>query len=389
MRVSYIVFFVTVLIFTPFCFINAAEQSKVSTAPVTNNGKKWRIGYIEGGSYRNYQLILKALISKLADMGWIEKKVFPETPDEKETRTIWLWLSADIKSKYLDFVSDAYWTAGWNLGQREKNKKNIIKRLNNNKDIDLMLAFGTWAGLNMSNNLHSVPTMVLSSSDPIRAGIVKSAEDSGFDHIHAQLDPKRYERQIRLFYDIVKFKKLGVSYQISEYGRTYAAIDGLGKVAKELDFELIECPYPRQPAFSQEEKNMLLKCHRKLAPEIDAFYITVHSGVNLKNLPALLTPFFKHKVPTFAQSRTGEVKYGALMSLADRNFQDIAEFSAETFAKILNGAKPRELPQVYEEHQEIAINLETAKKIGFRFPLDILAGAKEIYEHIENVDDAD
>ena len=97
----------------------------------------------------------------------------------------------------------------------------------------------------------------------------------------------------------------------------------------------------------------------------------------------LLEPFSDYKVATFSQGRTGEVKHGVLMSLARPNYLPTGRFYAKTFIRILQGAKPRDLPQIFQERQEIAINLETARKIGFPFPMDILAGAKEIYERIE------
>jgi ABC-type uncharacterized transport system substrate-binding protein len=130
----------------------------------------------------------------------------------------------------------------------------------------------------------------------------------------------------------------------------------------------------------------MVECYQKLAPDIDAFYITAHVGVNIKNLPKLLAPLLKYNVATFSQNRTDEVKHGVLMSLAKQDFQHFGRFHAEIFARILNGAKPRDLPQVFESPQEIAINLETARRIGFRFPRDSLAGAKEIYNHIEQVE---
>jgi ABC-type uncharacterized transport system substrate-binding protein len=215
---------------------------------------------------------------------------------------------------------------------------------------------------------------------------VKSNEDSGYDHFHAKLDPGRYERQLRLFHEIVEFKKLGVAYQDNLPGRTYAALDDIHSLAKELDFDVLECPYLRQDAYSKEETQLLLACHQSLAPEIDAFYLTLQSGVNKDTLAELLEPFFEFHVPTFAQGRTYEVKSGVLMSMAQPNFYAQAQFHAEIFARILHGESPRSLPMIFEEPQEIAVNLETARRIGFRFPLDILAGAREIYEKIEEAD---
>jgi hypothetical protein len=62
-------------------------------SPVTNNGQKWHIGYLEGGPYSNYQSILKEIVLSLMDTGWIEKDTLPEPADETETRTLWNYLS--------------------------------------------------------------------------------------------------------------------------------------------------------------------------------------------------------------------------------------------------------------------------------------------------------
>lgn len=325
--------------------------------PALNNGKKWRIGYMEGGPYENYQALLKAFAKVLMETGWITETPFPKPLNPSETQTIWDWLASDVQSGYLDFAADAYWTDDWDKKRRQINKTNAIKRLNEKRDIDLMLAFGTWAGMALANNDHSTPTMLFSASDPIRAGIIKSARDSGYDHLHARVDPDRYKRQIRLFHQIFGFKKLGIAYQDTPDGRTYAALDDLKDVARELDFKVIECFFPRQIAYSREEKNTLLECHRKLAARIDAFYLTEQTGVNRDNLHELLIPFFKHQIPTFAQRRTYEARYGVLMSLAQIDFARRAKFHGCIFSKILHGSKPRDLPQIFKDDQEIAINL--------------------------------
>ena len=62
--------------------VEAAEQREGTAAPETNKGKKWRIGYIEGGPWRDYRSNLAALIINLAKMGWIENKSFPAYKDE-------------------------------------------------------------------------------------------------------------------------------------------------------------------------------------------------------------------------------------------------------------------------------------------------------------------
>lgn len=361
-----------------------ADQSK-EISPRSNNGKKWRLAYVEAGPYQDSQGIFRATLDGLQELGWLKKLSYPDPIDERETRTLWSYLSSSNPSDYLEFVADAYWTAGWNEETRKQNREAIINRLNNTKDIDLLLVFGTKAALDMVNDLHSVPTMVFSVSDPIQAGIVKSVNDSGFDHVHVRVDPVRYERQVRLFWEIIRFKKLGMAYEDSPTGRSYAAIADVRKIAAEKGFEILEC-FTLGPDYSiSQREESVIECSNKLAPQVDAFYITIQVGVNSKTLPKILEPLERNKVVTFAMGRTEQVRQGVLMSLAQESFKPLGRFHATTMARIFNGAKPRDLPQAFEDTQEIAINLDTAKRIGFRVPLDVLAGAKEVYEITEKV----
>ena len=53
-------------------------------------------------------------------------------------------------------------------------------------------------------------------------------------------------------------------------------------------------------------------------------------------------------------------------------------------ANVFNGAKPRQLPQVFEGPPKVAINLKTAQIIGFDPPMVLLGAADEIYKEIVN-----
>jgi hypothetical protein len=314
--------------------VYAADKRHYSITPKTNHGQKWRIGYLEGGPYSNYPLNLKALVSALADMGWIEKTENIPQPDETDSSSMWLWLSRNIKSDYITFVADAYWSSSWDEKKvRPKNRKALIERLTTRRDIDLMLAMGTWAGQDLANNDHRVPTIVISSSDPVGAKISKSVADSGFDHLNARVDPTRYERQIHIFHDIIGFTRLGIAYADTVDGRAYAAISDVQKIARELDFEVVPCQAEFTNVTQEQAYQAVLNCCRQLAPKVDAFYLTVHRGVDLNRMPELLAPFFEYKVPVFSQSGSQEVQQGVLLSIARAGFKYIAKFHAQTIAK--------------------------------------------------------
>lgn len=377
-----LLFLVLIVLTGPLC--RAASPESAALQPVTNHGKKWRIGYLEGGPYTNYPLNLKALVSALAELGWMEPLALPDGKDENDTRSLWEILARKANSRYLAFPADAYWSGKWDNALRTKNRKEIINRLNQAQDIDLMLAMGTQAGQDLATNDHRTPTIVLSSSNPIRSGIIKGIDDSGFDHVNARVDPTRYERQLRIFHSIFNFQKLGIVYeQNTPDGKTYAAIEDVNKVARELHFEVVPCNAPFSGVSQQEARQAVLHCHQKIAPHIDAFYLTVHRGVALQNMPELLKPFYDRNIPVFSQVGSREVRHGALLSIARANFKYIAMFHAETIARIFHGAKPRDLKQVFEDPPRIAINLKAAQRIGYDPSVDILGAADEIYETIE------
>lgn len=360
------------------------KQDKYKTTSAANiNGKRWRIGYYEGGPYTDYQAVFKSAIKGLIKLGWIKKTDIPNPPDNEDTKVLWKWLARNADSDYIRFVEDAYWSSKWNDEIRAENKDRAVKRLAMNRDIDLMIAMGTWAGQDLANNDHSVPTVVMSTSDPILAKIIKSPEESGYDHVHARCDPTRYIRQVRFFHDIFGFKKLGIVYEDTELGRIYVNLEDIKAVAEERKFEVIPCHAP-EDINDDECVKKVAQCYKKLSPQIDALFISYHRGENAKYMPNLLNPLFEYNIPTWSTKGLTHVKRGVLMSIAKENFDALGLFEAETIAKIFNGAAPGELEQMFKNTLKLAINLETARRIGYKPPKNILKVADIIYETIES-----
>lgn len=363
----------------------AGAGDQYPAAPVLNQGKKWRCAYYEGGSYPDYQVIFLATISGLIKQGWVEPMEFPEYM--KDHGAFWRWFSENVKSDYLEFVADAFYTSDFNDDfRRQTTKPLFLKRLQEQADIDFIFAMGTWAGQDLANDEVHIPTMVASTSNPIAAKIIASAEDSGWDHIHAKVDPDRYERQVRLFHDMVGFQKLGIAHENSPEGRTFAAIDDLEKVARERSFEIVSCEAPFSNIKKRVAEEKIAECYTKIASQVDAVYLTVHRGVTLANLANIIKPLNENKVPSFSMKGSDEVQHGVLMSISQANFKYVGEFHAEVMGKILNGAKPREIKQIWKAPPKIALNLKTAQLIGFDPPVDIMMASDEIYESISVVE---
>ncbi len=360
---------------------SATEPQGFSVQPAARpDGKPWRIAYMEGGEYSDYTEVLRGVAGEWAKMGWLERPGCLESSEN--TREIWSCL-ASLEGPYVEFVADAFWSAGWNEEHRDKNRKDFLRRSSEKGGLDLVIAMGTWAGQDLANNEHSVPTIVMSTSNAVQAGIIKSAEDSGYDHVHARVDPLRYYRQVRFFHDIVEFKSLGVVYEDTVAGRTHAALDSVKKAAEELGFELHGCPAKLSEVSLNAAEAAVVACHEELARKVEAVYITINRAVNPGSMSRLLEPLFTHGIPNFAMGALYEVRQGALMSMAQPEYYHLYVFWAQIIAKVLNGALPRQLPQVLEDPHNIAVNLQAARMLGFDFPLEVLGGAEVIYETIE------
>jgi ABC-type uncharacterized transport system substrate-binding protein len=365
----------------------SSDKAEYRTAANTKpDGTRHRIGYLEGGPYFEYQLTLRAVINSLVRLGWLDEIEPPLPDDPNDTRELWGWLAENVKGRYIEFVKDGYWSDNWDDVTRKATKSKILGRLKERRDIDLMIAMGTWAGQDLANNQHSVPTLVFAATDPLRAKIIKDFEDSGHDHVHVRVDPTRYQRQIRLFHDLIGFRKLGIAYEDTEAGRSYAALEDVEKVAEERGFELVRCHSLAHVPDLGKASASLVECHRVLAVQIDAMYLTIQRGMNLKNLPRLMAPLNRFRIPTFSQFGSEEVKYGVLLSVAQAGFKYVGEFHGETIAKVLNGARPNELIQTFEDPSKIAINLEEARIIGWNPPVDVLSIADEVFDDIQVVD---
>jgi len=371
------------VIFLCFSVGLAADKKEYPTSPPAKIAKKWRIGYLEGGPYVSYQQHLTVISKSLSELGWIEPIAIPPQENESDTDKLWEWLAANTKSKYLEFAANARYSNNWDKKRRGENKKSVLRRLSETRDIDLMIAMGTWAGQDLANNDHSVPVVVCSTSDPIAAKIIKNEKDSGYDHVHARVDMTRFERQIRAFHDVIGFSKLGMAFRDTVDGRSIAGMEAVRKVAGERNFEVLECH--TSLGKSEESVARMIECTRELAPKADAFYIVEQGSVSLKTLPRILEALNAHKIPAFSQSGADHVRHGVLLSVSNTSYKEVGRFHAGTIARIINGAKPRNLAQIYEPPVKIAFNKAAAKIIDLRDDIYQLLSetADEVYEEIE------
>jgi len=86
----------------------------------------------------------------------------------------------------------------------------------------------------------------------------------------------------------------------------------------------------------------------------------------------------RHRLPSLSTQKSA-VQAGILMSYS-ASFVERARIIASYVDRIINGAKPADLPVQQPTRYEIAINLKTAKTLGVQVPPTLLSRADEVIE---------
>lgn len=357
--------------------LGQAAAIKTDTPRAREDGTKWRIGYCESETFPTYTRTLVALVKGLEEKGWINDLTgFEGIANSGDSKAIWKWLASREVSPYLQFVDDAF----YNLREPATDREGILERMRQQRDIDLMLAMGTQAGVLLSDSSHATNVFAFAVSNAVRSGIIASVEDSGKDNVWAHMDEQRFARQIRVFYDIVKFKKLGMVYENSEIARIYSAVNELESLAQEKGFEIVRY-YVNEPRNSSEYPRYYREvqaAYDQLATEVDAVYVTIAS-LESEKLPELFQPFYQHKIPILSQLGNIEVENGALLTVSVMDEINIGRFGADNISKCLLGAKPRQLPQSFQSTPHISLNATVAKEIGFKLPFELVLALDKVY----------
>jgi putative ABC transport system substrate-binding protein len=86
----------------------------------------------------------------------------------------------------------------------------------------------------------------------------------------------------------------------------------------------------------------------------------------------------RHRIPAIHQSRDFAVA-GGLMSYAGSFLESHRQAGIQT-GRILNGAKPADLPVEQVTKVELFINVKAAKTLGLEIPLSLLGRADELID---------
>jgi ABC-type uncharacterized transport system substrate-binding protein len=358
-----------------------AQESDTYRPPFNKEGGgKFRLAVVVSGSYWEFYDALKALVEAFGTIGWANKITIPAsitTTDE-----LIGFVANSEYSNYIEFSRSLYFDLKWGEDMGAMQKALIQGAARSGADV--VLAYGGVAGsafYKLDN--YSLPVIMDAITDPLAAGVVKSNEDSGRDFVSCRVDPDQFKRQIRLFHDTVGFKKLGILYGDNENGRIWGAVRDVEEVAKERGFQIVRNTNVREED-SPETTAIYLKALDDICQKADAVYIGASAAItDYEIMPQVVAVLNKYRLPSFALEGAIRVKQGALFSISMAGITRSGIYNAKKIARVLAGAKPRDLPQIFENIPSIAINLKTAQAIGYDINIGILAGSDEVYTEIK------
>jgi putative ABC transport system substrate-binding protein len=215
----------------------------------------------------------------------------------------------------------------------------------------------------------SIPIVIVSSTDPVRSGIVASLAKpggniTGMSLISADLWPKRLE----LIKEILpKASRVAIFWNKSNTGMAIeakATQDAAGPMGITLQDRGVKDPSEMELAFNAMSKE-----------RPDAFLALMDITL-VAHRKRILDFLAKDRVPAIFESKDW-VQAGGLISYGPDG-ADVTRRSVIQLDKILKGAKPSEIPVEQPTKFEMVINLKTAQQIGLTIPPNMLARADKV-----------
>ncbi len=370
--------------------IDSEINNEKELKPFLKEGnKKFKIAVIESGNYYAYFNVAEALFKGLMTLGWIkELEIRDGESQNMRTGEYIKKLRLQNCSDYIEIGPELYFDLNWD--EKRADSAEFKKIISKENGVDLVICLGTYAAKAVLKQPgYNTPTLIDAVADSVGSGLSKTTEDSGVDFVTNRCDPEQYKRQIELFYNVVKFKKLGIIYEESENGRIYGAVKDIERAAKEKGFEIVrKTNVLAEP--TDEELGKAAKLYNQaleeLCPEVDALFLGICGGLEDENMPNVIEILNKQQKPSFSMEGSTVVKKGALLGVSGYLVKSTGIYNAEKVIEILKGKKPRELSQTFENVPKIAVNVKTAQIIGFDIPIDVISSSDEIYREFEGAD---
>jgi putative ABC transport system substrate-binding protein len=214
----------------------------------------------------------------------------------------------------------------------------------------------------------TIPIVFTGVGDPVAAGIVRAVSHpggnvTGVSNLATELVPKRLEILKAVFPGL---RRVWAVYHADDLS-SIAAARKAEEVARALKLEVLQRPVRTSEELVTELK--ALKAGDGLLSPAD----------RAMNIPGLILDLERARRAFAIFASTFWVEAGAIVSYGSDEYEDGVQ-AARLVAKILRGARPRDLPVEGSNKIELAVNRKTAQRLGVTIPPDVIARANRVID---------
>jgi putative ABC transport system substrate-binding protein len=238
--------------------------------------------------------------------------------------------------------------------------------------VDVIVTRGTSAALGAKHVTDTIPIVMASSGDPVFAGLVTSLARPGANvtGLHLMTPPDLAGKRLRLLKELMPgLSRVGV---LLDSGDVYSRLmmKEIERVAHEIGVQLHSVEARRPADFDRAFEAAILD-------RVDAL-ITVEGVLTATELSRIVDFAAMSRLPAIYGLREF-VDAGGLMAYG-ADLRDLFRRSATYVHRILNGARPGDLPVEPPAKFELAINLRTARALGLTIPPSLLRRADYVIQ---------
>ena len=237
--------------------------------------------------------------------------------------------------------------------------------------VNILVVYGSVGTRAARQTTSTIPIVMMAVGDPVRARFVTSlarpgGNVTGSTNLTPELIGKRFEILKECVPDLARVAFLWNPDNDSNV----VFLEELIIAVPALGLQLISVPMR-----TSEEYESAFAAMMQRRPNA---FVTTSDGLILQHMGQVIEFMAKHRLPAMYQEKEnveagGLMSYGAVLS-------ELFRRGAWYVDRLLQGAKPMELPIEQPTKFELAINLKTAKVIGLTIPPSLLARADEVIE---------
>ena len=234
--------------------------------------------------------------------------------------------------------------------------------------MDLIVAFTTSAVKAAKQATSTVPIVMVSAGDPVGDGLIASFSRPGGNVTGTALPGfELNEKALQLVAELLPNAR-----------RLVIVIDPQNATARRIATHLRKTAQPMgitlDVAESRNVKDLERQADTMKSKRTDVVWF--YTSTLTPSDPAVVQFAVRHRIPTVHESRVA-VEAGGLMSYGEDDRLRLRRV-ARYVVKILQGARPADLPAEQSTYVEVTINLKTARVLGLTIPPSLLARARVI-----------